>query len=77
MSKIKVRTKNAYWGNFFYVGDMMDGSRVSLDNSDFEEYIESKHGWHNSEEWIKNKTLPYQDQSLDNFAKHNPEEFLK
>ncbi len=42
---MKLRMKNWYWGKF--VTTPLHGTSLS----DYEPYIESEHGWHNSEEF--------------------------
>lgn len=51
MMMMKIRHKNWYWGNFILSGQILDNTKFTINSEDFEEYIESIHGWHNSEEY--------------------------
>jgi hypothetical protein len=54
---MKLRHKNWYWGKYILEGQYLNSCRITRNEPDFEEYIEEKHGWHNSEEY-KNEKLP-------------------
>lgn len=47
----KLRMKSWYWGNWAYENSWMDSIKISLKDTEFEEYIEEIHGWHHSEEF--------------------------
>jgi hypothetical protein len=53
MKAIKVRHKNWYWGNYVIV------EQAFPMDPDFEVYIEDRHGWHKSEEYMKGQLKPY------------------
>lgn len=53
---MKLRFKTWYWGKFIFEGTIINGTKITRENPDFEEYIEEVHGWHNSEEF-KKRTL--------------------
>lgn len=43
----KIRHKNWYWGKYIISGQILDNTKFTINS----EYIESIHGWHNSEEY--------------------------
>lgn len=54
---IKIRYKTWYWGKYILNGQYLDGNRITLKDRDFEIYDEEKHGWHNSEEFKKQREI--------------------
>ena len=59
MKKAKIRYHTWYWGNYILEGDMLDGSRITLDLDGFERYDEDKHSWKNSEEFKSGQLKPH------------------
>lgn len=56
----KIRLNTWYWGAWIYEGTVMDGSRITLKDENFEEYNEEEHGWHHSEEYANGREKPYE-----------------
>ena len=65
MSKrIKIRLASWYWGNWEWSDSYYckkNGWKIGAKahGYEFEEYIESEHGWHHSEEYKKGQLTPY------------------
>lgn len=48
---MKIRHKTWYWGNFIENGTQLGSTTITVDSDGFEPYIESKHGFHHSDEY--------------------------
>jgi hypothetical protein len=62
--RTKIRLSSWYWGNYVWSDSYLakkNGWRIgsTAHGHIFEEYEESKHGWHHSEEYAKGQLTPY------------------